>query len=57
MLFLQKRREKNYIRNRKIPEQSARRKKWEEMIHVHAEAEKNIKNVVEDSGTTCIEIL
>lgn len=27
------------------------------MTHVHAEVAKNIKNVVEDSGTLCIEIL
>ena len=33
------------------------RNRLEEMIHVHAEVVKNIKNVVEDSGTTCIEIL
>ena len=44
--FFQKKKEKNYIRNKKIPEQSVRRRRLEETIHVHAEVVKNIKNAV-----------
>ena len=44
--FSRKKREKNYIRNKKIPELSARKRRLEETIHVHAEVVKNIKNAV-----------
>ena len=39
----------NCIKNRKIQEQSAKKRKLEEMILVHAEAGKNIKNVAVNS--------
>jgi hypothetical protein len=50
----QKKEEKNYTKNKRILQQSARRKKWEETIHVHAEVVKNTKNVV-DNNSNCIE--
>ena len=42
-------REKNYTKNKRIQEQFVKRKKLEEMIHVHVEVVKNTKNVVENS--------
>ena len=44
--FSQRRERKNCIENRNSQEQSAKRRKSEEMIHVLAEVVKNIKNVV-----------
>ena len=39
----------NCIKNRKIREQSAKKRKLEEMIHVHVEAGKSIKNAAVNS--------
>ena len=36
-----------FTENKNSQEQSVKRKKLEEMIHVHVEVEKNIKNVVD----------
>ena len=47
MIFLMKKQRNVFTENKNSQEQSVKRKKSEEMIHVHVEVEKNIKNVVD----------